>query len=267
MSEKDLSQEVRVLWNQIAPFWDEYMGEGGRFQVQLIGPATERLLQLKPCEQVLDIACGNGAFSRRMVELGSQVVAFDFSEEFIERAKTRTTEHVERLEYRVLDATNEEQLLALGQRRFDAAVCTMAMMDMAEIEPLISALSKLLKADGRFVFSVTHPCFNSSSGCMKIVEEEDQAGELMTVYSIRISKYIQPSTAKGLGIVNQPVPHYYFHRPISALFNACFRAGFLLDGVEEPVFDEKAEGQRPFSWANFKEIPPVLVARMRLLTP
>ena len=71
--------------------------------------------------------------------------------------------------------------------------------------------------------------------------------------------------AKGIGIIGQPVPQYYFHRPISVLFNTCFSAGFVLDGLEEPVFNQPTEGTSPFGWANYKEIPPVLVARMRLM--
>ena len=46
--------------------------------------------------------------------------------------------------------------------------------------------------------------------------------------------------------------------------SACFSAGFVLDGLEEPVFDDAEESARPLSWTNYKEIPPVLVARLRL---
>jgi len=232
------------------------MGEGNLFQKILIGPASERLLDLKPEELVLEVACGNGVFTRRMAQLGVQVVASDFSEKFIERAKARTTEHAERIEYRVIDATNEGQLLALGKRRFDAAYCGMALMDMSTIEPLMTALSQLLKVDGRFVFSIMHPCFNHSG--TKLVAEEDLNGEI--AYSLRVSQYLGVSPQKGLGIVGQPVPHYYFFRPLSVLFNTCFKAGFVLDSLEEPAFDET--GSRLLSWGgNFKEIPPVLVAR------
>jgi hypothetical protein len=141
----------------------------------------------------------------------------------------------------------------------------MALMDMAAVEPLISALSQLLKVGGRFVFSLLHPCFNSSSGCRLVAEEVDRDGELVVTYAVQVSRYIGPSTAKGVGIVGQPTPQYYFHRPISLLFGACFRAGFVLDGLEEPVFDGTASGKRLFSWENYTEIPPVLVARMRLV--
>jgi 2-polyprenyl-3-methyl-5-hydroxy-6-metoxy-1,4-benzoquinol methylase len=158
---QDILRATRDIWNQNAAFWDEYMGEGGSFQQLLIGPATERLLDLKPSERALDIACGNGAFSRRMAQLGARVVACDFAPTFIERAKQRTTEHADRIDYRVIDATDESQLLSLGTQSFDAAVCTMAMMDMSDIAPMLSALRQLLKPSGRFIFSITHPCFNS----------------------------------------------------------------------------------------------------------
>jgi hypothetical protein len=52
---------------------------------------------------------------------------------------------------------------------------------------------------------------------------------------------------------------------LSELFGACFRAGFVVDGVEEPCFLKPQEGPRPkprpLSWENFVGIPPVLVAR------
>ncbi len=212
------------------------------------------------------VACGNGNFARRMASLGARVLAFDFSAAFIERARERSVECCDQIEYHVLDAADESRLLTLGERSFDAAVCSMALMDMVTIDPLMRAMSRLLRPGGRFVFSVLHPCFNNSDGCIMIAEEADRDGEIATLYSIKVSRYIRPTVARGLGIIGQPVPQYYFHRPRSVLFAACFAAGFVLDGIEEPVFDRTAEPGRPFfAWSNFGEIPAVLIARMRLL--
>ncbi|MGQ0570535.1 MAG: class I SAM-dependent methyltransferase [Armatimonadota bacterium] len=260
-----LAKEAQDSWNRNAEWWDEYIGaEGNNFHRLLVAPAMERLLELKPDELVLDVACGNGQFARRMAELGTRLVAFDFSERFIERAKARTTVHAERIQYIVLDATDRAGLLALGTGRFDAAVCTMALMDMVTIEPLISALSEMLNPGGRFVFSVLHPCFNST-GTRMVVEEEYQDTALLPAFSVKVTEYIRASARRGVGIVGQPVPQYYFHRPIGLLFSTCFQAGFVLDGLEEPVFNETIERRGVFSWSNYLEIPPVLVARMRLL--
>ena len=44
-----------------------------------------------------------------------------------------------RIEYRLVDATDKEQLLALGEGRFDALVCNMVLMDMPVIDPLSRA--------------------------------------------------------------------------------------------------------------------------------
>ena len=139
------NEETREAWNQNAAFWDERMGEGNDFVEVLIWPATERLLELRSGERVLDIACGNGLSSRRLAAMGAEVVAFDFSEEMIAYARERTTEHTDRIEYLVLDATDEAALLALGEDQFDAALCNMALFDVADIEPLMHALARLLR--------------------------------------------------------------------------------------------------------------------------
>jgi 2-polyprenyl-3-methyl-5-hydroxy-6-metoxy-1,4-benzoquinol methylase len=258
-----LTGETRRIWETNAAFWDERMGEGNSFQRVLIAPATERLLDLRPEERVLELACGNGVMSRRLAQLGARVLATDFSATFVERARARSIALADRLEYRVVDATDEAQMLALGAGAFDAVVCNQAIMDMATIEPLFAAVRQLLRPAGRFVFSLAHPCFNSGQFRL-CVEEDDREGELVTTYAVRVARYLAPGASRGLGIIGQPEPHYYFHRPLSLLFGTAFRAGFVLDGLEEPAFDEPADAQRrALSWENFVGIPPVLVARVR----
>ena len=258
-----LTRETQAIWDGNAEFWADYIGEGNQFQLEIVNPPTERLLDLKPGERVLDVACGNGPFARRMAQAGAEVVAFDFSERFIAWARRRSAETGDNIEYHVLDATDEAQLLTLGERRFEAAVCNMALMDMTTIDPLLAALARLLKPGGRFVFSVMHPCFNSTA--MRFTaEQHEQGGEVITTYAVKVTDYLGLAPAKGLGIRGQPRPHYYFHRPLSVLFGACFRAGFVLDGLEEPADPSGPNPQRPFSWANLPGIPPAIVARLRL---
>jgi 2-polyprenyl-3-methyl-5-hydroxy-6-metoxy-1,4-benzoquinol methylase len=259
-----LNCEVREIWNRNADFWDQRMGEGNDFHKRLIEPAQLRLLALGGAEMILDAACGNGQFARKLADLGARVVAVDASARMIENAEARSGQYKDRIEYRVLDCTDRAGLLALGERRFDRVVCTMALMDMAEIQPLVSAAAKLLKAGGCFVFSLLHPCFNS--GLVKLgMEQHDIGGELVVDYFVRMSRSIEPLTTTGLAILGQPVPQYYFHRPISMLFSAFFAESFALDGIEEPVFERKADATRLFDMV-FEKIPPALVARMRLKT-
>ncbi len=259
------NNQTREAWNTNASVWDTRMGDDGNdFHQVLVRPATEQLLCVKPGNRILDIGCGNGLFTRRLASRGAQVVGIDFAQDMIAYARTRTQPHETSIEYHVLDATDEMALLQLGEYSFDAAVSAMALMDMAEIDPLLRALTKLLRPGGCFVFSVMHPCFNSNHTSM-VAELTDRGGELVTEYSVKVTAYLQPTVTQGLALENQPQPHLYFHRPLNVLLGTAFRAGFVLDGLEEPAFPvNHPDNNRLLGWSKFSQIPPVLVVRLRL---
>lgn len=259
----DIVAETRDIWNRKAAHWDEYMGEGNDWHLQLISPAVERLLRVRPDETILDIACGNGMLARRLARLGARVVACDFSAVFIERAQARSAEFAGRIEYSVVDATDKDQLLHLGERRFDGATCTQGLMDMPNIEPLFEGIARLVKPGGRLVITVSHPCFNTTETSMLAERAFDETGD-RTVSAIKLRRYLTAHTAKGAGIPGEPEPHYYFDRPLSELLGAGFRAGLTLDGMEEPSFAPGPPSSSPLSWSSLPDIPPVLAARFRV---
>ena len=262
----ELNDEVREIWDANAAFWDANMGEGNAFHLQLIAPAVERLLAIQPGERVIDLACGNGQFSRRLAELGASVRAFDVAPGMIDVARRRTAERpalAGKIEYGILDATDADALRALGERSADAAVCNMAIMDMAQIAPMFQAVRRALVPGGRFVFSTTHPCFNHS-GMRLAVEERIEEGDVIAERSVRVVTYKSTGAAKGIAMVGQPRVQWYFERTLSEILNAGFAAGFVLDAIEEPAFPPGHEPTgRPFGWQSYTEIPPVLAARMR----
>lgn len=255
-------RETRAAWDDNAAYWDEYMGEGNDFVEILVWPSACRLLDLNPGERVLDLACGNGLYARRLAALGAEVVAVDFSAEMIARAGERTVQHAERIHYEVLDATDEDALLALGVGQFDAALCNMALFDMADIEPVMRAMARLLGPGGRFVFSVMHPCFNTPF-TKHVAELGERDGEATTVFSVKVSQYMTPTHVRAAALRGQPKPQYIFHRPLHVLLGSAFEAGFVVTGLEERAFPcDHPAGRSPLTWGGqFSEIPPVLVAR------
>lgn len=260
----DLAAETRDVWNRNADLYDERMGDDGNdWHRKLIRPGTERLLDIRPGERVLEVACGTGLFARRLAALGARVLAFDVSDRMIGHARRRSRAQSDRIDYRVIDAADRDQLQALHGEPFDAAVANMALMDVPSIEPLSEALSGLLRPGGRFVFSVMHPCFQAP-GMTKVAEETEADGRLLTRFSVKVSEYATPKAHLGMAILGQPVPQHYFHRPLSTLFAVFFDAGFVLTGLEEPTFGPDTEPTRLQGWINRPEIPPVFIARMVL---
>jgi 2-polyprenyl-3-methyl-5-hydroxy-6-metoxy-1,4-benzoquinol methylase len=261
---KPTVQETCAIWERIAPWWDQQLGEGNDFQKTLIMPATDRLLDPKPGQTILDVACGNGNYSRALARRGVHVVACDFAESFLNCARNRTSAEDGNIEYRKIDATNMAELLSLGEERFDSAVCSMAMMDMIVIDPLLDSLAEVLKPRGRFVFSIPHPCFSTND--MRLTADlEIRQDQTEQIFGVEIRKYLTQEPGRSTGIINQPEPHYFFHRPLSAIFAACFSGGFVIDGLEEPAFPAEGAGggKNAFSWAKRPEIPPAIVIRAR----
>ena len=256
------NSHAQSAWNANAGFWDDRMAEGNDFFNLLVWPAVEKLLRPREGDRLLDVACGNGLTSRRLASVKASVTAFDFSEAMINLARKRNGPAP--IDYRIIDATNRAELLELGAASFDGALCNMALMDMADIDPLMNALTSLLRPDGRFVFSVVHPCFNNPAA-VQMGELEDRAGSLVTTYSVKVSRYLTPYTQVGLAMPEQPVPHPYFHRPLSALLAPALKAGLVLDGIEECAFPpEHIGGSTPLSWnGRFSEIPAALIVRLR----
>jgi len=177
-----------------------------------------------------------------MAELGAAVVAFDYSEEFIARARERTPPAAS-IEYHTVDAGNGEALLALGTNRFTKAVCTMALMDMPEIGPLFAVLPRLLTPGGVFVFSILHPCFPGW---------DDDAPSSWPVEA----GYHQEGwwLAGNTGFRGKVGAN---HRTLSTYLNRLTAHGLPIDVVVEPPPDAKWAARRPGTAA----VPVHLVAR------
>ncbi len=249
------------IWNRIAGWWDKQVGEGNDFQKQLINPTTLALLDVKPGQRILEIACGNGNFSRILGSVGASVVAVDGSSVFLDLARQRTGSGQGKIDYRQLDVCDERQVRSLGSAEFDSAVCNMAMMDIETIDPLLRALPAVLKPGAPFVFSVCHPCFNSSDVRMT-AELVNEDGKLEQRFGISVTRYLKPFVNLSSGILNQPEPHPLFHRPISVILRSCFSAGWIVDGFEEPAFSG-SEGGNTFSWKKRPDLSPAMVVRIR----
>jgi SAM-dependent methyltransferase len=258
----DLSADAVARWDRNAAFWDEAMGgEGNDFHLALIRPAVERLLGDVAGARVLEVACGNGLFARRLVALGATVLATDGSPEMLARARGHESSGID---YRLLDASDPAQFAALPESAFDAAVCNMALMDMAATEPLAAALPRVLRPGGRFVFSITHPCFNTSNvRLMRELEVVD--GDPVERAGVTVTRYATAVVQEGIAIDGQPSKQLYFDRPLHQLLEPFFAAGMVLDGIEEPAFPPGARSAT-IKWEMFPEIPPVLVCRLRPLS-
>ena len=261
---QNLNEAVEI-WDEISDWWDDKIGDGNDAQDYLIEPTQQRLLDIARGERLLDIACGAGRFARRMADRGAKITALDHSANFIDRARSRSVGYEDRIDFHVMNAADEASLQTLTGAPFDAAVCTMGIMDMAVITPLARSLPKILRPGGRFVFSIMHPAFNSN-GSRNSMEREFTANGVKERFGVWMPEYLKSRSYAGIGIAGQPRSHLYFHRPIGQLLRVFFDQGFTLSAFEEPRFPAAALSSKksPLSSDFWRYFPLILVVRLEL---
>ena len=105
----------------------------------------------RPGERVLDVACGTGIDTLFLAAHGLQVLAIDVSPGMIARlkAKAEHTAHADRVEARVLDAS---QISMLGSNRVDGVVSAFAGLNtVSDLGAFAADAARLLRPDGRMV--------------------------------------------------------------------------------------------------------------------
>jgi SAM-dependent methyltransferase len=105
-----------------------------------LGADVVRLLAPRPGERVLDLGCGDGVLTERLVQAGCSVVGVDSSAEQVEAARTRG------LDVRVGRA---EDLGFVGE--FDAVFSNAALHWVRDAESAARSVFRALKPGGRFV--------------------------------------------------------------------------------------------------------------------
>lgn len=113
--------------------------QNARFVSDLGQPVLE-LLNPQPGERILDLGCGDGALTEKLVAAGAQVVGIDASADMIEASRNRG------LDARVMDACN-----LTFSNEFDAVFSNAALHWMKrDPDAVIQGVHLALKPRGRF---------------------------------------------------------------------------------------------------------------------
>jgi SAM-dependent methyltransferase len=98
--------------------------------------------------QVLDIGCGNGVISRRLGEMGFNVLGVDVSEKAIARANSLNKNANVRFEVK-----SAEQLVA-DEKKYEAIICSEVLEHLHQPENLLIVLRKILAERGVLIVTV-----------------------------------------------------------------------------------------------------------------
>lgn len=134
--------------------WDpEIYARDAKFVSELGEPIVEMLAPIRG-ERVLDVGCGDGALTERIVERGADVVGIDSSAAMVEAARNNG------IDAREIDA---EAMPFLEE--FDCAISNAAIHWMSDHYAVVRSVWRALKPGGRFAGEC------GGEGCVRVVRE------------------------------------------------------------------------------------------------
>jgi ubiquinone/menaquinone biosynthesis C-methylase UbiE len=218
-------QKPETSWDQVSGWYDQLVGEkGSDYHRNVIIPGAVAMLAPQKGEKILDVACGQGVFSRKLAELGAEVTGVDSAKNLILAAQKRSPA----IKYFTADAANMKMF---SDRSFDAVSCIMAIMNIDPLEPAIREMARVLKPNGRLLLILNHPCFRipRQSGWGIDEQRKLQYRRIDSYLSeMRIPIRMHPGYAPG-------IQTWTFHRPLSVYFNALAKSGISVGQLEEWV--------------------------------
>lgn len=234
--------------------WDDAAEEfAGRFKTDeeffhkvMINPVLLDLLGDVKGKAVLDVACGEGHFSRKLAEQAKsniQITGIDASKKLIEIAQKKNKSFSHCIRFLIGDASRLDQL---SSNSFDVVVCNMALMFIKRFEETIQEIARVLKPGGLFVLSILHPCF-LTPGSGWILEDSPETGKGNRI-GWKTDNYHLRLVSHGVMRECDTKETYYFCRTLEDYFRALRKSGFAVMDLREPLPPKELMENNP----NFK---------------
>lgn len=195
-----------------------------------------------------ELACGIGIMASHFARQGAHVIGVDLSDEMLSIARDRYPD----LTFVQDDARS---LTSLDDDTFDIVTSNLALMDIPDLGATYEAVKRVLKPGGRFVFTVTHPCFQSPHSYL-VKENDDYKGRHISHYA---GEGFWKSTDNS-GIRGQVGA---YHRTLSTYINHLLQRGFQVNQLIEPTLQQADDHDTAYQ-KSFIEIPPVLLIDVTL---
>jgi ubiquinone/menaquinone biosynthesis C-methylase UbiE len=142
---------------------------------------------------VLEIGCGTGKNTEWLARESRDVIAMDFSEGMLSRARARVNApHVRFVAHDVRDAW------PVAAKSVDVVTCNLVLEHVRALPPIFREAVRVLRADGRLFISELHPFRQLLGGQARFTHA--QSGETTYVPAFRhsVSEFINAGLAAGL---------------------------------------------------------------------
>ncbi len=222
---------MSTSWGKVADWYDDLLKEDDTYQAKVILPNLLRLVAPSKDETILDLACGQGFFSRALAVSGARVIGVDISEELIEKAKAPFDRSGDLLIHYAVAPSHQLPMIPSGT--VDKVVIVLALQNIEKMKETMEECARMLSPGGKLYIVLNHPAFRipkrSSWGFDEAANIQYRRidGYLSEgKFEIEMKPGAAASGKKGEATVS-------FHRPLQVYFKHLAKAGFAVTRFEE----------------------------------
>ncbi len=242
-----------IAWNAIGDEWFE-LAQTGEARNCFIMPQMLGYMGDVKEKRILDLACGEGGYSRELTKRGAKLVAVDCSKKAIEYAVKLAEKENLSIEHFV---RNSNDLFGIESETFDIVLCSMMLMDCEDFEGTLKEVVRVLKPGGSVYASVIHPCFdgNHDTGIGRQGTGIDR--------EVVVKNYFEPREWEA-PLYQGTIPVIWRHRTMEDYVKTFVKAGLAIVDLNEPrASDEQAKISVPMAW--LQKIPLYLYWELKKL--
>jgi ubiquinone/menaquinone biosynthesis C-methylase UbiE len=249
-------QALHTSWGGVADWYDNHLEKNDdTYHAKVIFPNLLRLLSDVTGKKILDLACGQGVFSRELRARGAFVTGVDIGKELIAIAESKNESIKDKGTHKIVyHAASADDLYMIKDASIDHVVCVLALQNIENLTKSISEASRILTKNGSFVFVLNHPSFRNPRKSGWGYSDSEQ------VQYRRIDAYMSESHIKidmTPGSEKSKKWTVSFHRPLQMYVKTLSKHGFAVTKLEEWVSHKESEkGPRKHAEdVSRKEIP------------
>ncbi len=244
-------------WGKVADWYEEHLQGDDTYHGKVIAPNITRMLGAQKGMQILDLACGEGYFTRLIAQSGAEVSGADIARELVRKAqKASPAIHYYTAAAEKLDFAKDDS--------FDAITCVLALQNIEGFGAVFKECARVLKPGGRLLFVLNHPAFRIPKKTSWGWDDKEK------IQYRRVDAYLSAGRARmdmAPGKEGGGPYTWSFHRSLQDHMKALSAGGFALTRLEEWISHKKSEtGPRAEAEDRArKEFPFFLAAEATLL--
>jgi ubiquinone/menaquinone biosynthesis C-methylase UbiE len=154
---------------------------------------TRKTLAHRHCRSILEIGCGTGKNTPLLADIGEKVLALDFSQAMINRAKEKLP--LDHVTFAVADLTCS---WPCDDQSVDLIVCNLVLEHIGDLSFIFPEAFRALVAGGNFFICELHP-FRQYQG-IKANFKRDQETTVIPAFMHHISEFIHAAQSNKLTI-------------------------------------------------------------------